>query len=459
VRSQLQPGARPAQRQAYAAHELLDQAAGGVTRRPARYDGAEDGALLNGDLLDGVREVVRASWQRSLTFADPDSALARVDLAEDDFRAYRLNHPLAGVMPVVRRLLVEPSHESGMLVAVGDEHGRLLWVDGDSALKRQAEAMHFVAGADWSERTVGTSAPGTALAVGRGVQISGAEHFSRIVHPWSCTAVPVRDPDTGAVIGVVDITGREQAVAAHTLSLVQATVAAAEAQLRIHRLEQGTRLRRSPAPPARSADGSGSRRQLRPSPTLQLTGRDQGLLDIGGRSIELSLRHTEILALLALHPAGLSAGELAALLYPDASSTTLRAEMVRLRKVLGAADPQATPLSRPYRLPVPPVLDARQVLDHLRRGAHRLALNHYRGAVLPASEAPGIIRLRREVSANLREAVLSDASPETLLRYLELPEAEYDAEGWRAALRLLPPRSPRRSAVVAHLQWIEAELG
>jgi hypothetical protein len=133
--------------------------------------------------------------------------------------------------------------------------------------------------------------------------------------------------------------------------------------------------------------------------------------------------------------------------------------MVRLRKVLGAADPQAIPQSRPYRLPVPPVLDARQVLDHLRRGAHRLALSHYRGAVLPASEAPGIIRLRREVSANLREAVLSDASPETLLRYLELPEAEYDAEGWRAALRLLPPRSPRRSAVVAHLQWIEAELG
>ncbi|GLB66229.1 GAF domain-containing protein [Arthrobacter mangrovi] len=455
VRSQLQSGARPAQRQAYAAHEVLDQAAGGSARRLVRYDGAEAGALLN-----GVREVVRDSWQRSLSFADPDSALARMDLAEDDFREYRLNHPMAGIMPVVQKLLVEPSHESGMLVAVGDEHGRLLWVDGDASLKRQAEAMRFVAGADWSERTVGTSAPGTALAVGRGVQISGAEHFSRIVHPWSCTAVPVRDPDTGAVIGVVDITGREQAVAAHTLSLVQATVAAAEAQLRIHRLEQRARPRRPEPRPARTAagTGTGTLRQRRPAPTLQLTGRDQGLLDIGGRAIELTLRHTEILALLALHPAGLSAGELAALLYPDASSITLRAEMVRLRKVLGAADPRVIPQSRPYRLPDPPLLDARQVLDHLRRGAHRLALNHYRGTVLPASEAPGIVRLRREVSANLREAVLSDASPDTLLRYLELPEAEYDAEGWGAALRLLPPRSPRRSAVVAHLQRIEAEL-
>jgi transcriptional regulator of acetoin/glycerol metabolism len=67
--------------------------------------------------------------------------------------------------------------------------------------------MMFVAGADWSEASVGTSAPGTALALDRSIQISGAEHFKRSVHPWSCTAVPFHDPDSGAVLGVVDITG------------------------------------------------------------------------------------------------------------------------------------------------------------------------------------------------------------------------------------------------------------
>ena len=86
----------------------------------------------------------------------------------------------------------------------------------------------FVPGADWSEATVGTSAPGTALALGRGIQISGAEHYQRTVHPWSCTAVPFHDPDSGAVLGVVDITGTATAVAPHTLSLVEATVAAAQ---------------------------------------------------------------------------------------------------------------------------------------------------------------------------------------------------------------------------------------
>ncbi|BAS10428.1 uncharacterized 47.3 kDa protein in thcA 5'region [Arthrobacter sp. Hiyo4] len=116
-------------------------------------------------------------------------------------------------MPVIHKLLVQPSHDSGLLVAVGDEVGRLLWVEGDPALQRRAEGMMFVPGADWSEATVGTSAPGTALALGRGIQISGAEHYQRSVHAWSCTAVPFHDPDSGALLGVVDITGKASAVA------------------------------------------------------------------------------------------------------------------------------------------------------------------------------------------------------------------------------------------------------
>ena len=54
----------------------------------------------------------------------------------------------------------------------------------------------------------------------------------------------------------------------------------------------------------------------------------------------LSARHSEILALLSTHPDGLSAEELSTCSIPgDGSSITLRAEMVRLRKVLAAAQP------------------------------------------------------------------------------------------------------------------------
>ncbi|OFI37358.1 transcriptional regulator [Arthrobacter sp. SW1] len=435
------------QRRARAGHEHLD----GGTFPPPGIGG-----------LPGLRPLVRESWQRSLALrANPDSDAAplAMDLAELD--DYRRGHPLAAVMPVIRKLLVQPSHDSGLLVAVGDGQGRLLWVDGDPALQKRAEGMLFVAGADWSEASVGTSAPGTALALGHSIQISGAEHYTRAVHPWSCTAVPFHDPDSGALLGVVDITGSETAVAPHTLSLVEATVAAAQAHLRIERLQRlqegGRRKAAARGTSRRSKDSGGLPGALYRN-SLQLLGREQALLSIGGRTIQLSARHSEILALLSLHPEGLSAEELCARLYPGEGSTvTLRAEMVRLRKVIDELDPAAVPASRPYSLPVELFPDSGQVLGCLQRGAHRIALEIYRGPVLPRSEAPGVVELRRRVSALLREAVLTDGSADTLLKYAALPEAADDGEVRLAALKLLPPRSPKRAAVVAELERIESE--
>ncbi|MGX5714740.1 GAF domain-containing protein [Arthrobacter sp. MAHUQ-56] len=440
----LQP--EPLQRAALAGHEHLDAASGGTPELP------------------GLRKLIRESWQRSASLrANPDNPAAPLALDWEELEDYRRQHPLAAIMPVINKLLVQPSHDSGLLVAVGDEVGRLLWVDGDPALQRRAEGMMFVPGADWSEASVGTSAPGTALALGRGIQISGAEHYQRTVHPWSCTAVPFHDPDSGAVLGVVDITGTATAVAPHTLSLVEATVAAAQAQLRVERLQLAADLarkpvrRRSPAAAARHGKGATEGSLYRNS--LQLLGRDQALLSLAGRTVALSARHSEILALLSTHKDGLSAEELGALLYPGEGSTiTLRAEMVRLRKVLQQLNPEAVPGSRPYRLPLDVVPDTGQVLSCLQRGAHRIALEIYRGAVLPRSEAPGIVELRTRVSSLLREAVLTDGSAESLLKYAELPEARDDVGVRRAALRLLPPRSPRRAALVADLERLETEL-
>lgn len=430
------------QRYALAGHEQFDA-----------FPGTRD--------IPGLRRLIRESWQRSARLqANPDRGEAPLALDRDDLKHYRRQHPLNSIMPVIHKLLVRPSHDTGLLVAVGDELGRLLWVEGDPELQRRAEGMMFVAGADWSEATVGTSAPGTALALNRSIQIAGAEHYQRSVHPWSCTAVPFHDPDSGALLGVVDITGTEHAVAPHTLSLVEATVAAAQAQLRVERLQQAASqpVRRASRRKAEEAGADGQSTLYRNS--LQLLGRDQALLSIAGRTVPLSGRHSEILALLSLHPEGLSAGELCTLVYPGGNAAmTLRAEMVRLRKILQELHRSAVPLSRPYRLPLEVVSDAGQVLGCLQRGAHKIALEIYRGAVLPRSEAPGIVDLRSRVSSLLREAVLTDGSAESLLRYAALPEARDDVEVRIAALKLLPPRSPKRAAVVADVERLHTELG
>jgi transcriptional regulator of acetoin/glycerol metabolism len=412
---------------------------------------AHDAIIGERMLVPGVRKLVEESWQRSLErLLDPDTILPGMDLSDDELREYRSQHPLSLVLPTIHQLLIRHTFETGLIVAVGDQAGRLLWIDGDRTLRRKAEGMLFVEGADWSENAVGTSAPGTALALDHGIQIQREEHFNRIVHPWSCTAVPVHDPLSGSVLGVIDITGGDDAVAPATLPLMEAAVAAVEAELRIRSLDLAGLRRPSTT----------RRRVVDTAPLLSVLGREDGHLQVGDHSVDLTSRHAEILTVLSWHREGLSAEQLARLVYDrEDAVTTLRAEMVRLRHALEPLAPSLVPSSRPYKLPRPLELDAHRVLAFLERGAHRVALAAYSGPVLPTSQAPGIVALRQEVSSALRESLLTDAAVDTLLAYARTDEAAYDVEVWRAALRLLPAKSPKRASVVSRIERIEAELG
>lgn len=395
-----------------------------------------------------LRPVVHDSWIRSLDFhGDPAGAVARNGLSDPQLADVRRRHPLVSLMPVFDRLLVQPAKDTGLLVAVGDDAGHLLWVEGDTSVRHAAERMDFVPGADWSERSVGTSAPGTALVTGVGVQVSGAEHFSPEAHRWSCSAVPIHCPLTGRLLGVVDLTGHDDAVASHSLALLRAAVAAAEAQLHVEALKGAARGRSLTVPVTRT------------SARLRVLGPEAGTLDGAVPSRMLGGRHAEILALLGWNRGGLDAAELAELLFGDAGQqVSVRAEMARLRKAMGSDGSRIGLDSRPYRIGPTVTMDARDVLRHLGAGRHREALTAYTGPVLPRSEAPGVVDIRLEVSGALRESMLSDAEPDTLVDYLELPEASADIEGLRTALQILPARSPRRSVVVARLQRLESEL-
>ncbi|MBV1777510.1 GAF domain-containing protein [Paeniglutamicibacter sp. ABSL32-1] len=432
--SLISPASKALQRSALAAHETLGTGAHG------------HGAWQ-------LRDVVRASWLRSLEYRGAAASIAHTVLGDEALRELRTASPLRLVLPVFDRLLLEPTRDARLILAIGDPHGRLLWVKGDSQVLRDAESMAFVPGADWSERAVGTSAPGTALVTGGGVQVSGAEHFDPIAHRWSCTAVPIHAPDTGEVIGVVDITGGPDAVAAHSLALLQAAVAAAESELRWHR-QQVEPVRRSLAVPAAPAPHAAPVEVS----MLRLTSGTGAELRRGAGCLELSSRHAELLGLLSWHPRGLSGEELVELLHlnPDAADMgTLRAEMVRLRKVLAEFDPSLVPLSRPYRLASPPASDAREVLRAIENGDLDAALAHYAGPVLPRSQAPGIEAIRDEVFAALRQGLLQDGTAAQLLRFLELPEVHDDEEVLSTTLQVLPARSPRRAMVVAALERLE----
>ncbi|PQZ58072.1 MULTISPECIES: GAF domain-containing protein [unclassified Microbacterium] len=416
--------------------------------------------LLAGNLddrrLQEVRPLVRESWERSWRGRVGPEGAPPLELVSDELEAYRLAHPLASAMDMIRALLLPGEVEdTGVIIAVGDQAGRLLWIEGDSQLRSLTDGMGFVAGANWSEDSVGTSAPGTALALGQSVQIHGAEHYNRLVHPWSCTAAPVRDPETQRVLGVIDITGGPEVVSLQARLLVDATARAVESELMVARLRE-----RSEAPRARSVTTK-RRSSATARATLHVLGRDRARLetesDLEESVIELSARHAAILLMLGVHRQGLSAERLCELVYGSGvSPDTLRPEMVRLRKVLERTAPDLVPDSRPYRLPVPLDTDAHDVLSLLDRGAHRVALTAYRGPVLPESTSPGVEEFRESVRAALREAMLSEASLDVLLSYAEIPEGQGDAEALRLALEMLPARSPKRAGLVARIERLES---
>lgn len=399
--------------------------------------GEVDASFLN---TSPLRRVVAESWQRSLAVGvDPDRGAAEqtsVVRTLDDLRA---SHPLTAALPVIRRLLVDDASDAGVVVAVTAADGTLLWVEGDPVARRQAEAMNFVPGSDWSERRAGTNAPGTALALDRELQIRGSEHFSRIVQPWNCTAVPVHDPATGVLLGAIDLTGGDQVASPQTLALVRATAVAVENHLALLALTR----------PAVAAEQRARLSVLGP-------GRPRWTSGCGGNACTLTGRHADILVLLIRHAEGLSADHLAMLLDDnDLDAVTIRAEMSRLRRVIG----NQYIGSRPYRLLAPVDSDLGDVFDALHRGDVVSAVSHYRGQLLPHSVSPAVSRLRTELSTSLRGAVLGTGDIRLLNRWLELPEGRDDRDGWRILHDGVPAGSVERATARGHLAGLDLDIG
>ncbi len=413
--------------------------------------------LLTGSVPASVRPEIAASWSRCRQLGvPPERDLAPIEFG-DELADYREQHPMAAVMPLVRGLLLPHAQEEGLVVAVGDGAGRLLWVEGATASLRRAERMNFVAGARWDEAGGGTSAPALALATDAPARIESAEHFNANVHRWSCSAAPVHHPHTGALLGVVDVTGDERAASKAVLALICATVAAAEAELRLAALA-GTGV----AEPVRPSAGEvpAAARSLAASRLeLDVLDRRDGYLTVHGerslRRIRLSPRHAELLLVLAGGPRGLSAEELSIRLDERSlDAVTVRAEITRLRRVLGAE----VLLSRPYRLAIPLDTDASEVRRLLDRGDLRGALRRYAGPVLPKSEAPFVIDLREQLHAEVRHALLRQPDTELLGAVVETPWGADDIDLWHALHASLPAGSPRRTRAAARLLLLHREL-
>ncbi|GAA4818947.1 GAF domain-containing protein [Nocardioides caeni] len=391
-----------------------------------------------------MRAEVAASWERSAAAGvEVTQAEAPIALETPDLRGQREAHPLARVFPLLDDVLGREVRDCGAVMALADADGTLLWVCGNPDKLRQAERIGFVEGSNWDERLAGTNAPGLALATGREAFITREEHFRSSVRSWSCAATPIHDPASSQLLGVLDVTGGDAIVVPQTMAMVRAAARLAEAEL--------ARV----APPRPPTDGRAGLRLL-----LELLGHDEALVTVDdGRGkltrLRLSRRHSEIVALLASSPTGLTGDELGVLLYEeDGGRSTLRAELNRLRGLLG----DELLASRPYRLAAPVTGDWLAIEAQLAAGDLRAAMKAYAGPILPRSTAPGIVRIREGLAASLRQSLLRSRAPELMSAWTRSGWGRDDYEMWLAQQAALGSSSPMRALVDGQIARLDREL-
>ena len=362
---------------------------------------------------------VLASWRRSSSRVDPELSAAPVDDTDAAVTTWRASGVAAGLRLVegdVRRA----ADGGGLVAAITDATGRIVWTHGSAVMRRKSEQVGFVPGGHWDEASVGTNALALALRSGRPSAIFSAEHFSRAVHGWACYAVPITDPLTGQVRGVFDLSTTWDR--AHPLAMTTAAVLG--------------RLISLAAQGDLPAGG----------PALELTVLGGWRARVGGVEQLLPRRQLEVLVLLALNPSGLSLDQLHARLYGDApvSTATLKAEVSHLRTAL-----QGGIGSRPYRLTIPVVSDVQRVLDAVDRGDVRTAVLGSGGPLLPGSESPEVCEWRTYVEVALTTAVLASNDVEAVLAHADA--VPYDSRVQQHLVDVLPAHDPRSAGASARL--------
>ena len=367
-----------------------------------------------------ARPEILDSWTRSGASIAPDVGSAPL-ADESETRSLWRGSPLQIAVERVEEELRRTAEDGDLVVAVTDPDTRVLWTYGGRLMRRRAESVNFVAGGRWDDRSVGTNALDLANRLDRPAMVFSAEHYAPIVHNWVCWAAPLHDPVSGTKLGVLDISTTWDRT--HPIGLATVRVLARLVEQAMP--HTGQYVNPDAIGVAGDLEDAGT-----PGLVLSLLGTAE--VQVDGQRLLLNRRQTEILALLALHPEGLSLDQLHTMLYGDHAVTfsTLKAEVSHLRHALSGQL-----ASRPYRLLMPIATDVGHVLGLLRSGQVAAVVEAYGGDLLPGTESPALVEMGEYLAVAVREALLADPQPDAVLRYIE--HAPYDTAVLEACLAQL----------------------
>jgi len=166
-----------------------------------------------------VREPILASWWRSRGWNVAADHLDLSFLGEPD-----LETRLARAAEPVLRHLHEQLDGQPISIILTDANGLVLRrFTGDHDLERKLDSIMLVPGFSYAEEVVGTNGIGTALESGGPAHVFGHEHYAERLEGLACAGVPLRDPVSGKVAGVIDLTCWRRDADPLMLSLVKST--------------------------------------------------------------------------------------------------------------------------------------------------------------------------------------------------------------------------------------------
>jgi transcriptional regulator of acetoin/glycerol metabolism len=185
------------------------------------------------------RPVIAQRWERCRELGiDPFLERAPTMLMAEEITAILAREDLGRAGKRVVDDFSPAVEGTGHVILLADALGRVIYSAGHEPLRDTLDRVNLAPGAGWAETAVGPNGIGTPIALGRPEIVFGPEHYCQPFQPWVCYGSPIREPETGRIVGGVDITG--PARKAHLLAFVL-TVSIArsiEQSLAFLRLEQ-----------------------------------------------------------------------------------------------------------------------------------------------------------------------------------------------------------------------------
>ncbi|MGV4926850.1 SpoIIE family protein phosphatase (plasmid) [Streptomyces sp. BHT-5-2] len=168
----------------------------GVGVGPAR---ARDQFLRGESVAEAVRGPILNSWERSLALGLSPAGCELPYRADLDLEG-RLARAAGPVLDRLQELFADRN----MNVSLADGRGAVLQRRfGSPSLVRRLAAIQSVPGYVFAEEFGGTNGIGLALAERQLINVYGAEHFAERSQSNACSAIPVRDPLSGRIEGVL----------------------------------------------------------------------------------------------------------------------------------------------------------------------------------------------------------------------------------------------------------------